>query len=285
MLDELLKKYTKAPAHTVGSYKYLYITDACESRDSGLLDLVSQFRVYISVAYKLGLELVLPNFILAAKHNRGREVPLAWYAYYNVAGIKVNGELYALCRNPKQCYGGSLLCMKRFYCSDMYGDYAKEITRGLRIDIPFSKTTLTSARQLTDHNINCVIHVRRGDRVSKHGYKRAHFSPLPGVDITPEQWGSAHSKDNILSTLNSMDVSGNVYVMTDMLLSGPEADPVAADLKSSTDYNFLFYSDFPDLEKVKEENNYKLFNIEECLAGLVPSYISKEKVVKHYMGW
>jgi hypothetical protein len=124
----------------------------------------------------------------------------------------------------------------------------------VNIKFSYNENILIISKQISTllGNYLC-IHVRRTDR------------------ITTEQINKDTSPDNILEKIKKYD-NKNVYIMTNEEIS------FFYKLKEQTDYNiFYFFTDFEILNKIKEEDNYLLFCIENEICNLADKRISTFK--------
>jgi len=238
----------------------------------GLADQTFQLKMYLKIAYELGLILILPKRNLSMKHNNGVSIPLIFSDYYDINSIKVSGNSVDVVTSIpdhqpdiglEPCYDLTL----QFDCLDRssYIDLDYEVT------IEPCTTDMKFAREFVDSNkISGCVHIRRTDRCQtghvNHG-------------ISGSDWDIANRPRNIISMLDSTIAPGNIYIMTDM----SSDDPIIEDLRKQKKYNFMFLYDFPELIEIKNENNYKVYSIESCIMAITSYKKHKGNVVKYYL--
>lgn len=231
----------------------------------GLSDQTFQLKMYLKIAYELGLILILPRRNLAQKHNNGVSIPLIFSDYYDINSIKVSGiNVNPVISVLESCYDLTLqidALVRPFPDLDL--DY--EVT------IEPCTTHMKFAREFVDSNkIEGCVHIRRTDRCQtghvNHG-------------ISGSDWDVANHPKSIISMLDNSNAPGNIYIMTDM----PSDDPIIEEMRKQKKYNFMFLYDFLELIETKNENNYKVFNIEKCIMAISPYKKHKGNVVEFYL--
>ena len=245
------------------NYKYLEVLFE-QSAGPGLSDQVFQLKMYLKIAYELGLILILPRRNLAQRHNNGVSIPLIFSDYYDISSIKVSGiPVNPVISIPESC------------CDDVLQLRCLDSTSYINLDydviIEPCVTDMSFARALVDSNkIEGCVHIRRTDRCQtghvNHG-------------ISGSDWDIANRPENIISMLDNTSAPGNIYIMTDM----PSDDPIIEELRKQKKYNFMFLYDFLELIEIKSENNYKVFNIENCIMAISPYKRHKGNDVKFYL--
>jgi hypothetical protein len=279
MVREILSKYVDLS--NLEDFDYLKITFSNRTRHPkrsvfgpGLCDQTDQLKTYLSIARELGLILILPRRYLTGYHNGGRQVESDLTEFYNFSKLKINGEVIETkTYNDEYDEHRVLKFSPMFYKDKLKVD--GYLQKSSHIELPLSEEDISIAKKCVDiFNIGVVIHIRRTDKLNE----------LPSGRNTPRDghtvhvWDYATRSENILKVLGDMGVSQNVYVMTDM----PSDDEIISDLKKSN-YGFKFYFDSEELVMVKQENNYKLFNIECCIRDMVDSHKNTHDLIHYYL--
>lgn len=258
---ELLKLLNVNPKD-ISEYSYLKINHTPKyQKGPGLLDQTYQALTYLKIAYCLNLQLELPKRYLSPVHltigpNKNKTLLLDLRKYLDFKNSTINNQ-----------------SISNFY-TDNIGEQNKILlinpithAKGLEINNLLSSNSIESIRifhptfKNLAHKIkkkyykkfDTVIHIRRGDLL-KINHKRS--KAVGGK----EEYDRLTSYKNVLKKLrNHKKISANdpIYVMSDML----EGDPVIDGLNAS-EFNFSYYYNYPELQKLKIENNYDLFMVE-----------------------
>lgn len=268
-MNKMLKKYIGDV--DLSNYKYMRIDFGDEKSGPGLFDQTFQIKLYLKIAYELGLILILPKRILESRHNSGKAIPMKFSDYYDINCIKLDGNLIKVIENEQNLKSNEVLeldSLKRYPHNNIRQinkqlNYLVEFVRCIR-DVKFAK------KFVEENKIEGCVHIRRTDRC-----KTGHLN----LGISPKDWDLATRSDNVLAVLNSTNAPRNIYIMTDM----PADDPIIEELRNQKKYNFMFLYDFPQLVSVKKQNNYKVFNIETCIMATTSYKKRKGEVVKFYI--
>lgn len=268
-MNEILKEYIGDVDLT--NYKYLEIVFDKKS-GPGLFDQTFQLKMYLKIAYELGLILILPKRYLAKKHNNGVQIPLVFSEYYDINSIKVNGEGVNVVTSISKSSSDEVLqinSIKRGGPPSTRVKISKELD--YEVTIEPCKGDVGFARKFVElTKIEGCVHIRRTDRCNSGHRNRG---------ISGRNWDIANRPKNILSMLDGTNAPKNIYIMTDM----PSDDPIIEELRNQKKYNFMFLYDFPELVGIKSKNNYKVFNIETCIMATTSYKKHKGKVVEFYI--
>ena len=240
----------------------------------GLADQTFQLKMYLKIAYELGLILILPKRNLAMKHNNGVSIPLIFSDYYDINSIKVSGNSVDVVTSipDHQPDIGLEPCYDLTLQIDALVRPFPDLDLDYEVTIEPCTTHMKFAREFVDSNkISGCVHIRRTDRC-RGGHHV--FGGISGPD-----WDIANRPKNIISMLDNTIAPGNIYIMTDM----SSDDPIIEDLRKQKKYNFMFLYDFPELIEIKNENNYKVYSIESCIMAITSYKKHKGNVVKYYL--
>lgn len=269
-MNEILKDYIGDVDLT--NYNYLRIDFSDEKCGPGLFDQSFQLKVYLKIAYELGLILILPKRNLAKKHNNGMQIPLVFSQYYDINSIKVDGVVVNVVTSISESSCDEVLqinSIKRTMECNGYAKLSQELS--YEVTIEPCKGDVEFARKFVKLNkIEGCVHVRRGDRCNA-----GHIN----WGISGRNWDIANCPKNILSMLDATNAPRNIYIMTDV----PPDDHIIKKMKSNKKYNFMFLYDFPKLVNVKQQNNYKVFNMENCIMEFVEYKKLKNEIVRFWI--
>ena len=271
--ENLLNQYLDFVPENYSDYGFLKIihTDYF-ILGPGLGDQTWQLQIYLKIAYSCNLILELPQRNLQSSHNAGRAVPLNWNDYVDFRNSNINGEplsRYATSKIKEEDLSKTLFIRtlseeeNNRTGLNSFDQYFQSNESG-SIEIEFARpewvlTGYNFLRLKYPDKFQSVIHIRRGDRVASCGLPESNLSAEQYDRLTQAENILKKLKQNILNKLKDLNCTiENIYVMTDML----KGDPVIDDLNSS-DFNFTYYFDYPELCSLKEENNYKLYLLEE----------------------
>jgi hypothetical protein len=219
--------------------KYLSI-DLSSIGGAGLTHQSVNLHTLIKFCYVNDYKLIIPIFTLTGLHNNNKTIYTNFSDYYDFNNLLVDGNYYEVITNSenidpvcikhivKKKYPGGLLAN-----DDMFKDIPWRL-----ISLPYVQSILNVSKSIVTRlgNFTCV-HVRRGDV------------------ITNEQIDNDTRPKNILEKIKKY-ANNVVYIMTN------EIPEFFNELKREGDYTFYLYSDFDELVNIKEQDNYKLFCIE-----------------------
>ena len=269
-MNEILKEYIGDVDLT--NYKYMRIDFSDEKTGPGLSDQTSQIGLYLKIAHELGLILILPKRNLFEKHNAGKRIPMKFSDYYDINCIKLDGNLIKVIENEQNLKSNEVLELpslkrgphnniRRFY---KQFNYSVKFVRCIQ-DVKFAK------KFVEENKIEGCVHIRRTGRCIVGDVN---------MGVSGSDWELATRADNVLAVLNSTNAPRNIYIMTDM----PPDDPIIEELRNQKKYNFMFLYDFPQLVSVKKQNNYKVFNMENCIMKFVEyKKETKKDIIRFWM--
>jgi hypothetical protein len=239
---------------------------------AGLSHQVENLRILIKYCYKHKYILILPRFKLYGFHNNGKEIITNLSNYIDFTTLIVNNKFFKVVMNRDNIDNKDIIHKeaKKYREELLYNDDIFKNLELIPIKFSYNENILTISKQISKilGNYLC-IHVRRTDR------------------ITTEQINKDTSPNNILKKIKKYD-NKNVYIMTNEEISFFDK------LKEQTDYNIYFFTDFEILNKIKEEDNYLLFCIENEICDLADKKIStfrttnKDKYIDYLtetIGW
>lgn len=246
-MAEMINSYIKGV--DISKYKYLRIDFGNERFGPGFGDLMWQNRLYLKIAYELGLILILPERKMQPRHNAGRIVKCKIGDYFDINRIKIHNSIVKVVENDQNLKSEDVLvlpALKRTKKVDTIYEFNKQYNYS--VDLVRPKEIIDAVnRVIDDKNIQGCIHIRRGDRL-KVGNKR----------LTPKEWDKSTCAEQIIHLLDNTNAPKIIYVMSDML----STDVNIKKLKRCDRYKFVFIHDIPYFLKIKDENNYKAFNME-----------------------
>ena len=233
---------------------------------AGLSHQIANLNVLIHYCYQHKYILILPIFKLEGYHNNGKDILTNLSNYIDFKTLIVNHNRFELIMDKDSIDNKDIIHIEaKMYIHGnlLNDDMFKNIDRCVPIDFSYNENILTISKQISNilGNYLC-IHVRRTDKV------------------TTEQINKDTSPDNILKIMRKYD-NKNVYIMTNEVISFFDK------LKEQKDYNIYYFSDFDILKKVKEEDNYMLFCIENEICDLANKRIStfKTPYVEKYIDY
>jgi len=203
---------------------------------------------FIRLGKTLGYTCILPKLCLSADHNFGKERMSNLTEYFDISG---NDILEKLPDNLDEKLIHYYLPTTSVIKKDPFFLSKKLVKKDFIIK--YKDKYYDIAKQILSKlkkPVACV-HVRRGDRLKKH----------KNLNIKTRS-------NNIIKKLKSLNKPiGTVYIMTN------EKKPNFFE-KIKEKYNLALYSDFEELKKLKEEDNYKLYITEKCIMELSDIKIS-----------
>lgn len=259
-MNELLKKYIGNVDLT--NYKYLRIDFSDENSGPGLADQTFQIKLYLKIAYELGLILILPKRNLEPRHNFGKTIPMKFSDYYDINCIKLDGNLIEVIEKSEHIDDNKILKVDRLVRSREALPDRITIRELVTYYKPLDNVNFSRCKQdidlveniIDDNNIEGCVHIRRGDRLTT-GHP---ITNKYGKKLTGEAWDKATRAGQIICLLDSTNAPRIIYVMTDMA----SGDENIKELRECNRYKFVFLYDIPRLCEIKNDNNYRVFNIE-----------------------
>lgn len=232
---------------------------------AGLSHQQANFSTIIKYCYKHNYILILPQFRLCGFHNNGKEILTNLSKYIDFKKILVNHKPFGFVMDKDNIDNKEIMHIEaKNYKDGMLAedDMFKHI-ECVPINFSYTENILTISKEISNllDNYLC-IHVRRTDRV------------------TTEQINKDTSPDNILEKIKKYH-NKNVYIMTNEKTSFFDI------LKDQSEYNIYFYTDFEILKKIKEDDNYTLFCIENEICNSADKQIStfKTPMVNKYIDY
>jgi hypothetical protein len=225
--------------------------------NAGLSHQITNLNLLIRYCYKHKYILILPHFKLYGFHNNGKEILTNLSNYIDFKTLIVNNKFFEVIMNRDNIDNKDIIHIeaKEYDCGLLDKDVMFKDLEYIPLKFSYNENILTIGKQISKllGNYLC-IHVRRTDR------------------ITTEQINKDTSPNNILEKIKKYD-NKNVYIMTNEEISFFDK------LKEQTDYNIYFFTDFEILRKIKEEDNYTLFCIENEICNLAEKQISTFKTL------
>lgn len=225
--------------------------------NAGLSHQITNLNLLIRYCYKHKYILILPHFKLYGFHNNGKEILTNLSNYIDFKTLIVNNKFFEVVMNRDNIDNKDIIHIeaKEYDCGLLDKDVMFKNLEYVPLKFSYNENILTIGKQISKllGNYLC-IHVRRTDR------------------ITTEQINKDTSPNNILEKIKKYD-NKNVYIMTNEEISFFDK------LKEQTDYNIYFFTDFEILRKIKEEDNYTLFCIENIICNLADKQISTFKTL------
>lgn len=250
-MKEIIRKYTNNADTT--KYKYLFIKfDDRKGHGPGLCDQLFQVKLYLKIAYELGLTLILPERNLHPRHNSGRIVSGKLSEFYDINCIKIDGNIVSVMESREGLNSSEVLMLDAVERKNGI-DHVLEFTKQLDYTVDFvraKKDVHLANSVINDRKIQGCVHIRRGDRlVAGNG------------GISGEEVDQATKAKQIIHLLDSTKAPQVIYIMSDMLSD----DDNIKELNMCDRYKFVFIYDIPWLYQLKIDNNYKAFNIESAI--------------------
>lgn len=244
--------------------KYLMFTGSLGKY--GISHHKSNLTKFILKANELNRVLIIPNFTLHGKHNSGKDITnnLSKYIDYNnlilndkkFRVIYKNDEIKKIKSNDIMIYNLNQLQ------KDIKGDKGLirfhedfNLNGNIKFNNPKEIIELALKIKLKLKNY-CCVHIRRNDRNNKN------------INIYTKS-------DNIIKKLKEINSPITVYIMTD-------EKNINIFKKISEFYNVKYYFDFEELNKIKQQDNYYLFQIENEIMNYSNKRISTFKTNNSY---
>jgi hypothetical protein len=227
---------------------------------AGLTHQFGNLRILIQYCCKHKYILILPHFKLYGFHNNGKEIITNLSNYIDFKTLIVYNKTFEFVMDRDNIDNKDIIHIKakKYRFGLLNNDDMFKNLECVHIKFSYNENILTISKQISKllGNYLC-IHVRRTDR------------------ITTQQINKDTSPNNILEKIKKYD-NKNVYIMTNEEISFFDK------LKKQTDYNIYFFTDFEILKKIKEEDNYILFCIENEICNLADKQISTFKTSNVY---
>ena len=233
-------------------------------KGAGITHQIQNLFTLIRYCYYQNYKLILPYFVLSGHHNNNKELLTNLTEYIDFDTLIINGKKYNIIIdqnivNPEE----QIVEIKRI--NSKYGilnDY--DLFKDLKwINITYDYTVKileignNISKLLDDYTF---IHVRRTDKITNMKIN---------IDTQPS---------NILTNIRKCQLK-NVYIATD------EKIDFFSSLKKDTEFNIKFNSDFEILSKIKEQDNYFLFCIENVIKRNAKKRVSTFKVLNKFYNY
>ena len=244
-------------------HKFLCVTYDFEDCGPGLSDQTFQIRLYCMIAKDLGLDFILPQRYLHPTHNSDKKLLMNFSEYYEISSIKLNGENINVRESCKTLKNDEILFIEAFnrkneYQNDVMNKLVDQYNPNENVTFDRCNQDILFAENIIKSNkIEGCLHIRRGDRC----LTGAPVTNKYGLSLTGSEWEYATRPNNIFKLLKSTSAPRRLYIMTDM----KHDDFHIKTFRESNEYDFTFLYDIPELVKIKDDNNYKAFNIEMSL--------------------
>lgn len=219
---------------------------------AGLTHQIVNLSTLINYCYKNNYTLILPRFKLVGFHNNGKEIITNLSNYIDFKTLTVYNKTFEVVMDIDNIDNKDIIHIKtkKYDGGLLANDDMFKNLEWIPINFSYKENILTISKQISKQLGNYLcIHVRRTDTV------------------TTEQINKDTSPNNILEKIKKYD-NKNVYIMTNEEISFFDK------LKQQTDYNIYFFTDFEILKKIKKEDNYMLFCIENEISKLSDKRIS-----------
>ena len=247
--------------NTYSKENYIMIDENYES-SAGLSHQISNLQHFLMLAKELKKTPILPKFYLAGHHNNNKSFRVDFTKYLEIP----NDILQEIPKNTDVDKIKIYFPKTSLIRLDDY--YQKNLPKNQIQPIKWNTKLYQKARSILNKMKGPVLclHVRRGDML---GVKN---------DLIHDT-----SVDNIRKILNKIKKENNfetVYIMTN------EKDKnYFDDLKKN--FNIKLFSDFPELIKMQDDDNYELFSLENCIMELsnikVSTFKTDEKKYNYYL--
>ena len=232
-----------------------YFSIDLKTFSAGLSHQVANLEILIKYCYKYNYILILPQFKLCGYHNNGKDILNNLSNYIDFKTLNVNNKFFEVVMDGDNIDNKYIIHIeaKQYQHGLLDNDDMFKNLEFVPIKFSYNENILTISKQISKvlGNYLC-IHVRRTDK------------------ITTEQINKDTSPNNILEKIKKYD-NKNVYIMTNEEISFFDK------LIEQTNYNIYFFTDFEILKKIKEEDNYLLFCIENEISNLADKRISTFK--------
>ncbi len=233
-----------------------YLSIDLSSFTCGITNQIANFSVLAFYCYDNDFILILPKFRLYGFHNNNKEIITNLTDYIDFTTCMINGQKLKYVIDTNDIDTNDILHIESSIYSGCILTNNDRFKNQKNHCITYNYTTeiLHIANEISSilGEYLCV-HVRRTDMLREH--------PVLEKDTLPE---------NILKKVNLYN-NQKVYIMTN------EKTSFFDQLKNQTEKEFYFYSDFDILKQIKEEDNYKLFCIENEISKLSNKRISTFK--------
>lgn len=222
---------------------------------AGLSHQIHNLTILIQYCFKNNYVLILPQFKLCGSHNNGKELLTNLSNYIDYKTLKVNNNFFEVVMDRNNINNVDIIHIEanEYKYGLIDNDDMFNKLECIPIQFCYNENILSIGKQISKilGNYLC-IHVRRTDR------------------ITTEQINKDTSPNNILEKIKKYD-NKKVYIMTNEEISFFD------NLKDQKEFTIYFFSEFEILKKIKEEDNYTLFCIENEICNLADKRISTFK--------
>jgi hypothetical protein len=209
----------------------------------------------IRYCHQMGYTLIVPQIQLHGKHNNSKDIISNLSEYIDYDTLEVNNVKYTVLLNDNNINKDDIYYIEKYRYKSSFVSNHPLFEHVIRSKVTFLYTPriINAAKQISEKLGDfTIIHVRRTDR---------NRTVIHDINTSPP---------NILEKIKKYK-NKNVYIMSD------EKSEFFNELKQDNEYSVFLYSDFEDLVKIKEEDNYILFCIEKELQKYAKTRISTFK--------
>ena len=226
-----------------GTSRYLKLRDY--SITVGISHHLTNLGALLNYAYSKGYIAIIPFFPMEPRHNSGKKKKTQLTEYIDYDTLTLDGEPIQVCLDDSQLDPSDIAVIdpsQRLLRKDpLFADIPNRCMRFQYVK-EIRDTAEAIVSQITDNGKNeyTCIHVRRTDRMTNRDHARD--TSVPRI------------LDRIQKCENKL-----VYIMTD------ESPMFFAELQSNPAYRVLLYTGFDILRKIKIQDNYMLFCVENLI--------------------
>jgi len=249
---------------------------------AGLQDRYGVVKKVILYGFLLNMTPIIPYVVLNGKHQIHKKNKISNLSeYYDYSKLKIGGNKFNVVTNMSKIDKRRVLNLNYFqghnalgFDHKIQGIYRKN-QRGIIDDfhkldffLPFNKSVISDAQKIISKyfsNSYTSIQIRRGDKL---------MSPRNQIryDLSKDRYDKMTRVDNIKKILRKKNLKGDVFVMSDMT----EDDNAYSEYKKKCEeFNFIFANEVPELNQIKQLDNYLLWVMERVIAR---SKICKQQI-------
>jgi len=222
---------------------------------AGLTHQIGNFMRILLYCNNYNYILIAPIFKLHGIHNNGKHILTNLSDYIDFKTIIVNNKSLEIVFSNENIKNEDIINVeaKTYISGLLVNDDMFKNLECFSIKFSYNENILNISKEISKQLGDYLcIHVRRTDR------------------MTTEEINRDTSPDNILQKIKKYN-NKTVYIMTDEKISFFDK------LKEQKYYSIYFFSDFEILKKIKEQDNYMLFCIENEICNLANKRISTWK--------